>query len=63
MVLRSAKPPTPIFVTLNSTVPLDTTASHPPSQKDIHDIHIHYPLRLPTLHHPHPSALSPARRH
>ena len=27
MVLRSAKPPTPIFVTPYSTVPLDTTAA------------------------------------
>ena len=45
MVLRSAKPPTPIFIIPYSTVPLVTTASHPPSRKSIHDIHIQYPLR------------------
>ena len=57
MVLRSAKPPTPIFIIPYSTVPLVTTASHPPYRKGIRDGHIPYPLRISTLHHPSPFAL------
>ena len=56
MVLRSAKPPTPIFIIPCSALPLVTTASHPPSREGIRDGRIPYPLRLSSLHHPHPSA-------
>ena len=57
MVLRSAKPPTLIFITPCSALPLVTTASHPPYREGIRDGHIPYPLRISTLHHPDPSAL------
>ena len=56
MVLRSAKPPTPIFIIPCSTLPLVTTAPHPPSREGIRDGRIPLPIRFPALRHPDPSA-------
>ena len=51
MVLRSAKPPTIIFIIPCSALPPVTTACHPPYREGIHDGRIPYP---PTVSGPPP---------
>ena len=51
MVLRSAKPPTLIFIIPCSALPPVTTASHPPYREGIRDGRIPYP---PTVSGPPP---------